>query len=616
VSRRRLALGLALALPAAAPAGYVIEDVAPPPRIRPAIGALTFTPAGELVIATRDGEVWLRASDGAWRRFAAGLDEPTGLIADSARRIHVAQRPEILRAEDLDGDGAAETFSVIGGDWGLSPNYHAFFFGLARDAAGAFLGAPSLESTVTSGPEQKAAYPRLPVRGPRSLSDVLEFSGHRSETPWRGWMLRMTPNGRTEPFASGFRQANGLGLSPEGTLFATDNQGDYKPSTGLLHVAAGDFHGHPSGLKWEPGHDPAALSLEVLWRRLKTPAVVFPHGPMGQSPGQPVWDTTRGAFGPYAGQVFVGDYSRLVVRAELEEVAGTWQGACFPFLGRNDAPPHVRGARLKSGSTRAAFGPDGALYLGATAGWGAGEDGLQRVRWDGQAGFEVRSWRLTDEGFRLTFTQPADPAHLADAARFPLRRFRYLYHARYGSPRVDETPVALAALRPAADGLSVELIPRELEPGFVYELSLPELRAAQGGPLANPLAYYTLNRRRDGRGTTGGTTRLAAPGEGTRGGRESAADLRAPGALVAAGAEVYRLYCAGCHQPDGRGIPGGAANFVADRTRLAKPDRDLLALIEQGNEARAMPAFGAILSPLQRQAVLAYLRSAFGAPAP
>jgi mono/diheme cytochrome c family protein len=203
-----------------------------------------------------------------------------------------------------------------------------------------------------------------------------------------------------------------------------------------------------------------------------------------------------------------------------------------------------------------------------------------------------------------------------DPARFPLRRFRYLYHARYGSPRVDETPVALAALRPAADGRSVELIPRELEPGFIYELSLPQVRAAQGEPLVNPLAYYTLNRRRDGRGTTGGTTRLPAPGEGTRGGRENAADLRAPGALVAAGAEIYRLYCVGCHQPDGRGIPGGAANFVEDRTRLAKPDHELLRLIEQGNEARAMPAFGAILSPLQRQAVLTYLRSAFGPAAP
>jgi mono/diheme cytochrome c family protein len=50
--------------------------------------------------------------------------------------------------------------------------------------------------------------------------------------------------------------------------------------------------------------------------------------------------------------------------------------------------------------------------------------------------------------------------------------------------------------------------------------------------------------------------------------------------------------------------------------QASAPPRDLLALIEQGTEARAMPAFGAILSPLQRQAVLAYLRSAFGAPAP
>jgi len=261
VSLRPLALGLALALPSTVPAGYIIEEVTPPPGIRPAVAALTFTPAGELVLATRDGEVWLRAADGTWRRFAAGFDEPTGLIADSARRIHIAHRPEVLQAEDLDGDGQAETFRVLGGDWGLSPNYHSFFFGLARDPAGAFFGAPSLESTVSSGPEQKAAYPQLPVRGQRSLSDVLDFSGHRSETPWRGWMLRLTPDGRTEPFASGFRQANGLGLSPAGALFATDNQGDYKPSTGLLHVTAGDFHGHPSSLKWEPGHDAAALSL-------------------------------------------------------------------------------------------------------------------------------------------------------------------------------------------------------------------------------------------------------------------------------------------------------------------------------------------------------------------
>ena len=38
----------------------------------------------------------------------------------------------------------------------------------------------------------------------------------------------------------------------------------------------------------------------------------------------------------------------------------------------------------------------------------------------------------------------------------------------------------------------------------------------------------------------------------------------------------------------------------------------LLAIIEQGNEAKGMPAFGAILSPIQRRAALAYVRAAFG----
>jgi mono/diheme cytochrome c family protein len=85
--------------------------------------------------------------------------------------------------------------------------------------------------------------------------------------------------------------------------------------------------------------------------------------------------------------------------------------------------------------------------------------------------------------------------------------------------------------------------------------------------------------------------------------------------LIAAGDKTYRMFCVACHQPDGRGIQGGAANFVDDKTRLAKPDAELLAVIENGNEAKAMPAFGAILSPGQRRAVLAYIRDAFGAKA-
>lgn len=621
------AIALILTLGLLAPlahAGYRIENVAYPAEISGGISAVTFTPAGALVIATRHGEVWIRAgapdpslpARGAapgWRRFARGLDEPMGLVAESERVIYIAHRPEVLRATDSDGDGQAETFDALGGKWGQSLNYHEFFFGLKRDRAGNFYGAPSLDSTVTSSPEHKAAYPTLPVRGPRNFDSVLEPSGHRSETPWRGWVVRVTPEGKFEPIASGFRQPNGLALSPEGELFVTDNQGDYKPSTGLLHVARGDFHGHAASLKWEPGFDASGVTIETLWQRLKTPAVVFPHGPLGVSPGEPVWDLTGGKFGPFAGQVFTGDYSRLVIRASLEKVGDTWQGVCFPFLGRNETAAYVAGDKLKAGITRGAFGPDGALYLAATAGWGAGEDGLQRVSWDGRASPEIRDLRLTARGFALSFTRPISPATLAHPENYEINRFRYYYHVKYGSPWIDEARVAVTEVRPAADGLGAELILAELVPGFVYEFSVPGLRTTDQQPLVNPLAYYTVNRLHGGPRVIGGTTRLPRPDETSLAARDaSAAELTSNTTLLAAGEKVYRMYCVACHQPDGRGIPGGAANFADDKTRLAKPDTQLLEIIANGNEAKAMPAFGAILSPGQRRAVLAYLRAHFG----
>ncbi len=81
--------------------------------------------------------------------------------------------------------------------------------------------------------------------------------------------------------------------------------------------------------------------------------------------------------------------------------------------------------------------------------------------------------------------------------------------------------------------------------------------------------------------------------------------------MIAAGEKVYRFYCVACHQPDGRGIPGGAANFVDDRSRLAKSDAELLKIITDGNEAKAMPAFGSMINVNQRRAVLTYIRDAF-----
>ena len=607
ISTVRLLLLSALIAPLAR-AGSRIENIPRPAELRGGIVGVACSPAGTLVVTTRYGEVWMRSTAGAWRCFARGLSEPLGLVVESDTVVYLAHRPELLKAADTDGDGRADTFDALGGQWGISHNYHEFFYGLRRDSAGNFLGVISNSSSGDKLPITPGE-----VRGRLDLSTILETTGQYSTLPWRGWAVKIGPDGKFTPLASGFRQPNGVGLSPEGEFFVNENQGDYKPSCGLLHVAPGDFHGHVASLKWAPGFDAKTFTTEQAWQRYKSPAVVFPHGPMGVSGGEIVWDTTGGKFGPFAGQVFAGDYTRFVVRATLEKVAGEWQGVCFPFLGRNETPAYTSGEKLLAGITRSAFAPDGCLCLGAAGGWGAGADGLQRVVWDGQVSPEIHDVKLTDRGFRLTFTQPMSAATLAAAANFEVNRFRYYYQHKYGSPWVDEARVAVREVRPTADGRAAELVLAELQPGFVYELSVAALRTADHQPLANPLAYYTANRLLNGERTIGGTTRLPRPGEAAADAKAAAAvATTSPAELVAAGEKIYRLYCVACHQPDGRGVPGGAANFRDDPTRLAKPDAELLKIISDGNEQKGMPAFGAIATAGQRKAVLAYIRAAFG----
>lgn len=83
-----------------------------------------------------------------------------------------------------------------------------------------------------------------------------------------------------------------------------------------------------------------------------------------------------------------------------------------------------------------------------------------------------------------------------------------------------------------------------------------------------------------------------------------------------AGEKVYKQYCITCHQEDGSGKMGDtqmAASFRDDPTRLAKPDSELLAIIEKGKQGEIgqMPSH-AHLKVEQREDALAYIRSKWG----
>lgn len=87
-----------------------------------------------------------------------------------------------------------------------------------------------------------------------------------------------------------------------------------------------------------------------------------------------------------------------------------------------------------------------------------------------------------------------------------------------------------------------------------------------------------------------------------------------PGDPVA-GKEVYLRVCSACHQPDGSGLNGMlAANFVSDKTRLAKSNEVLLTSIRNGIVAdnKVMPPLKDVLSDKEMKDALSYIRKTFG----
>ena len=230
------------------------------------------------------------------------------------------------------------------------------------------------------------------------------------------------------------------------------------------------------------------LSCAAAIPGLVPPAVWLPYGKVGQSPTGVVADLTGGGFGPFAGQMFLGEFTLSQVnRVFLEQIGGEYQGAAFRFLDG-----------FQCGPLSLAFLRDGSLLVGETnRGWnsrGSRSYGLERVRWTGIVPFAIRRMRAQPDGFLLEFTQPIEPAAAANPARYAMTSYTYLYHSKYGSPEIDPQPVAIVRAEVAADALSVRLTCAGLREGYVHELALPGVWSQTGDSLEYPTAYYTLNR--------------------------------------------------------------------------------------------------------------------------
>ncbi|MGH9340000.1 MAG: DUF7133 domain-containing protein [Acidobacteriota bacterium] len=473
---------------------YRVETVATPEGIAPEVSAIAFRNDGSLIACFRRGQVYiLDPAASEWKEFASGLHTPLGVMPGRPGELFIAQVPELTRVVDTDADGRADLYETISDDWGLTGNYHEFVAGPLRDAQGNFyisVGCTSDNAEVT-----------LPVRGEfterghraaEQREGIINKVDHYSPVPYRGWILKITPEGKMLPFASGFRQPNGICFNSESDLFSVDNQGEWVGTSPLHHVTQGRFYGHPASLNWRPdfkGKDPVEVPVETVAELRTPPAIQFPQNDMAGSVAQPLFDTTAGKFGPYSGQLFVAEWTYpRILRVDLEKVGGEYQGACFIFL---------EGNGLHTGNNRLAFAPDGSLYVAQTSRmWGASE-GLQRIVWTGKPPLDILRMRLTETGFELTFTKPVNAATAKDPSAYSMTHYYYRYHSDYGSPKTDVTPVKISNVDISPDGRRVVLTVDQLVAGRVYELRPGRIESAQGDRLITRIAAYTLNRLKD-----------------------------------------------------------------------------------------------------------------------
>ena len=552
---------------------YEIKTLPIPKEIYLEVGGLATMPDGRLAVSTRRGEIWIvenpyqkSSHQTYYRRFASGLHEVLGLAYKDGA-FYCSQRGELTKISDTDRDGVADLYEPIY-QFDLSGNYHEYTYGPVIDKNG--------DMWV-------------------SLNLAWVGFGEGKFAKWRGWFVKISPDGKLEPFAGGLRSPAGYSLNDEGDLFYGENQGDWVGSGRVTHLAKGDFAGNPGGLKWakEP-NSPLKLSLEEIQDngspmfeaakknpKIKLPAVWFPHAIMGISTSDILQDTTKGKFSPFPGQYFVADQGQSkVMRMGLEKVNGVYQGFAINYR-----------EGFQSGILRERFGLDGSMFVGMTSrGWGStGKDefGLQRLFWNGNMPFEIDMIKAKSDGFEFSFTQPVDVNSVKKAASYAIRSYIYKYQHQYGSPIIELKDLKIKGVEVSADHKKVRISIDGIRQFFIHEFTLKGVLNEKGEPLLHETAYYTLNEI-----PAGPALVAAAPISEVKAAPVKVAKKAANNDLEMAGL-LKKHTCSACHAKDSK-LVGPAFTEIAKRNYS---NAQILALVYKPNPQN-WPDFATEMAPM------------------
>ncbi len=454
---------------------YPIIDVPIPAHVPMRPGSFDFLPDGRLAVGTRRGDIYFvkGAMDAvpapSYDLFATGQDEIFGLDWRDGALV-TTQFGEVTRISDTNKDGKADRYDTLSNNWGYAEG-HEFAFSSKHDPDG-------------------------------NVWVALGLSGsYKSHNLFRGWAVKVTPDGKMIPVCSGLRSPGGVGANAEGAMFAIESQGPWNGCCSLKHLKPGGFLGHPASYNWypyAPGMKVPALEpqsrsrLQIEKKRIKElvpPVIRFPYIKMGRSISGFQLNQTGGKFGPFENQLFFGDYTlSLILRATTEKINGVWQGACYPFR-----------EGLSTGIMNVEFSPQGQLIAGGfttNRQWpvrGTKPYAIQRIDWSGIVPFEVREINIREDGFMVHFTKPIDKSVAAGVGTYEVKTYTHIFQGAYGSPEVDQTDLKVLKAVPSEDGLSVRVYLDKLIEGHIHDFDFSSMKSRDGGKLLHTKAYYTVN---------------------------------------------------------------------------------------------------------------------------
>lgn len=450
--------------------GPYAVDVITAPLENPYDALLLFTGVdflddGRAVLTTIHGDVWL--VDGideplknlTWQRYATGLNMPFGVrvVED---KIYVSNEDELTILHDRNGNGEAD--------------YYESFTNLISPGAGAWRQAFGLEV-------DKDGYFYF-ARG----------RGHR-QSQYENGVIRISPDGRNvEVIATGFRQPFGMGISPEGRITVSQQEGTWTPQTPVskidLETRKGSFYGYqPNRFRREDPY-PRELGYEP-------PMAWLPRN-VDNSGGGQVW-VESDDWGLPRGQMLHLSYGRRSLLAfTYEQLDGDRQGGVAPLVQFNHLRP--RTGRFRS--------RDGNLYVA-----GLNPGGFERVRYTGEKVHVPVAIAAHKNGIRIRFNHPLDPVTASEAGRYAVHRWNYRWSEGYGSEfysvkdpdLMGEDPVEVSFATPLDDEREIFLEIPDMVPAMQMRVAY-EVRAADGTLLKGDLHHtvhalgpmFHLNARR------------------------------------------------------------------------------------------------------------------------